>query len=140
MDMRLVEVQSIALNRACHSADEGDGPIRLDFLNDTDMGQGVVGLPVPIKIPGVVKKHKLTRPYIRSAMNDAIPTDMVVDEPNTVGVHLLAPCLIEVHSIFKEDGTGNSGTVVGDPFTLTGDRPGPDQARCGLNDSRSAGQ
>lgn len=134
MDMWLLQVHSIALNGTCNTANEDHGPIRLHVLNDADMGQGIIGLSVTIEIPGVIKKHKVAWSDIRSAMEEAMSMDMVVDEPDTVGVHIPAGCSVEIDAVFKVDGTGNSGTIVGNSFAMTRDRPYSDQPCCGPND------
>lgn len=73
-------------------------------------------------------------------MEDAMSMHMAVDEPDAVGVHIPAGRSVEIDAVFKEDGTGNSGTIIGDSFALTRDRPCSDQPCCGLNDGRSTGQ
>jgi hypothetical protein len=65
---------------------------------------------------------------------------VVVDESDPIGVHLSAGCPVEIYAVFQVDGTGHSGTVVGDSLALTRDRPCSDQPCGGLNDGRSARQ
>ena len=140
MNMRLLQVHSIALNGARDSADEDHGSIRLQFLYDADMGQGVVCIPVAIEIPRVVKKHEVAWPDIRSAMQAAISAHMVIDEPDAVGLRIMMVRTVQIDAMFKEDGMGNSSTVVGNASPLAGNGSRSDQSCCGLNDGRSARQ
>lgn len=140
MDMRLLQVHSIAFNSTRNAADEDHGSIRLHFLYDADMGEGIVCLPVAIEIPGVIKKHKVAWSDLRSAMQGPISAYMVINESNAVGIHIMSVCAVEIDTMFKEDGMGDSGTVVGDASSLASNCPRSDQSRCGLNDGRSARQ
>lgn len=134
VDMWLLQVHSIALNGTRNAADEDYGPVRLHFLNDADMGQGIIGLSVTIEIPGVIKEDEVAWHDIRSPMQNAMLIHMVVDESDPVGIPLSVRCPVEIDAVFQIDGTGHSGTVVGDSLTLTRDGPCSDQPCCGLND------
>lgn len=136
MDMRLLQVHAVALDCAGDAADEDHGAIRFQPLDDAHMGQGIVHLAVSVEIPRVIEKYEITGTDVRLSMKDAMLTHMVVDKSDTIPFWITESSIIQIDTMFQEDGPGNPGTVIGDTFTLACNSPRADQFSRRFDDSQ----
>ena len=118
MDMRLVQVHTVALDGVGDAADEDHGAIRFQAFDDPNMGQGIVQPAISVEIPRVIEKHEIAGTDIRPLMESAVPAHVVVDEPDAVPLRIIEHPTIQIDAVFQEDGTSDPRTVVGDTFTL----------------------
>ena len=118
MDMRLVQVHTVTLDRVGDAADEDHGAVRFQSFNDSHMGQGIVQPAISVEIPRVIEKHEIAGTDIRPLMESAVPAHVVVDEPDAVPLRIIERPTIQIDAVFQEDSTGDPRTVVGDTFTL----------------------
>lgn len=133
MDMRLVQIQAIALDCVGDATDEDHGAVRFHPFDDSHMRQRIVHLAVSVEIPRVIEKHEIAWTDVRSSMKDAMLPHVVVDEPDAVSLRIIKISTIQIDAVLKEDGSGDSCTVIGDTFALACNRPCSDQPGCGLN-------
>lgn len=121
MNMWLVQIHAVTCDGSGYSADEGDRPVLFDLLDNADMCQRIIQQTIPIEIPGVIKEHQITWAYVRTLMESAMLTHMVVDEADAVRIHIGVVTSVEINSVFQKDGSCHSRTVIVDTPTLDGD-------------------
>ena len=85
MDMRKREVHAIALNRPGDSANKDHRTVRLLPLNDSHVGQGIIDEPVTVVIPSIVEEDEISRTSDGSLVHFAMPPNVMLDEPDSVG-------------------------------------------------------
>lgn len=119
--MWLAQIHAVTGDGAGYSADEGDGSVLLDLLDNADVCQRIIQQTISIEIPGVIKEHQITWVDVLIMMKHAMLTHMVVDEADAVRIHLGVATSIEVNPVLQKDGSCHSRTVIVDTPTLDGD-------------------
>jgi len=82
------QIHMVSLDRAGYAADKDDGPVRVLPLHDADVGQGVVDDTVSVVIPGIVEKDQVAGAHRRSLVKLAMPTDVMVNQPDAVRLRI----------------------------------------------------
>ena len=119
--MWLAQIHVVTGDGASYSADEGDGSVLLDLLDNADVCQRIIQQTIPIEIPGVIKEHQITWVYVRTLMESAMLTHMAVDEADAVRIHIGVVTSVEINPVLQKDGSCHSRTVIVDTPTLAGD-------------------
>jgi hypothetical protein len=134
VNVRLAEVHAVALDGAGDATDEDDGAIRFLPLDDPDVCQWVVYLPVSVVVPGIIEEDEIAGVGDRSRVERALLPDVGMDESDAIGVWDVGAALIEIDPVFEINGSGNSRAVIGDASTVAINRFRTDErGRCPYN-------
>ena len=134
MDVRQAEIHVVAFDGAGYATDEDHGAIRLLPFDDPDMRQRVVHLAIPVEVPRVVEKHEIAWVGDWSLVERPSLLYVLMDEADAIGFRIVRVIVVQIDAVFEEDGSGDTGAVVGDVPALALNRVGADELRCGADD------
>ena len=137
MDMRECEIHVVAFDSTRHATDKDDCAIRLLPLDDPDVRQRVIHLAIPIVVPCIVEEDEIAWLDSRSLVERALLLYVRMDEADAIGVRVAGSTAIEIDAMFEEDGSRDSGTVIGDAAAVHFNGAGSDELRCGADDGSS---
>ena len=128
------EIHVVAFDGAGYATDEDHGAIRLLPFDDPDMRQRVVHLAIPVEVPRVVEKHEVGWVDNWSLMKRTLFSYVRMDEPDAIGFRIVRATVVQIDAVFEEDGSGDTGAVVGDVPALALNRVGAyELGRCPHN-------
>lgn len=103
------------------------------------MRERVVRSSIAVGVPGIVEKHQIARAGSGPLMEPAVLSDVVVDQPDTVGLLVGRPTLVEVDPVLEKDGPRDTGAIVSDASAVHFDGVRSDQPRGAPHDGGTAG-
>lgn len=122
MDVGQAEIHVVAFDGVRHTTDEDDRAIRLQPLDDPDVGQWVVHFAIPIEVPGVVEEDEIAWVDDRPLVERALLPDMGMDNSDAVGVRVARFAGIEIDPVREKHGASHSSTVIGDASPVARNR------------------
>ena len=131
MDVWEGEIHVVAVDGAGHATDEDYGAIRLLPFDNPDVRQRVVHLAIPIEVPRVVKKHEVAGMDNRSLVELALLPYVRMNEAYAIRFGIPCAAVVQIDAVFEEDGSGDTGAVVGDASAVALNRFGAHEfGRC----------
>jgi hypothetical protein len=122
VDLGERQIHAVTRDRAGDAADEDDRPVRFLSFHDSNMGEGIVDEPVAIVVPGIIEKDEITRSYGRSIMKFAMLADVLMDQPDSIGIGIGRPAFVQINAVLEKNRTGHARAVVGDPSPVAHNR------------------
>ena|SRR5689334_1160226 len=88
MDVRKRKVHPVTLNRPGNTAYKYHRAVLFLPFHDPNVGQGVIDDPISVVIPSIVEEDKIPRTNNRTLVKFAMLSDVMVDQPDAVGVRI----------------------------------------------------
>jgi len=139
MDMWMPEIHAVSMDRGGNAANEYDCAVRLDPLDNADVGQRIIQFSISVEVPGVVEEHQVAGMDVWPPVDCALLSYMVVNKPDAVGLGIAGVSVVEIDAVLQEDGACDTGAVVGDLSVRACDRGRAHERGRRLYDRRSAG-